>query len=110
ENIRIGEFDLHLLRIGDEIRRQIAAVELHALDDVELELEALGFLNSDHAFLADLLHRLGDLLADDGVAIRGDAADLADLVGARDLLGPALEVLDDLGNGEINAALEVHRV
>ncbi len=69
---RIGELDLHLFRVGDEVRRQIAAVELHAFDDVQLELEALGLLDGDHAFLADLFHRLGDLLADDGVAIGRD--------------------------------------
>ena len=97
EDVGVGELDLHLLGVGDEIRREIAAVELHALDDVELELEALGLLDRDHAFLADLLHRLGDLLADDGVAIGGDDADLGDLVGAGDRLGARLEVLDDLG-------------
>ena len=58
------EFDLHLLGVGDEVRRQIAAVELHAFDDVQLELETLGLFDGDDAFLADLLHGLGDLLAD----------------------------------------------
>src|SRR5205085_7428898 len=60
QDVWIVELDLHLLRVGDEVWREIAAVELHALDDVELELEALGFLDGDDAFLADLLHRLGD--------------------------------------------------
>ena len=64
----------------------------------------------DHAFLADLVHRLGDLLADDGVAIGRDDADLGDLVRAGDRLGARLEILDDLGDGEIDAALQVHRV
>ena len=83
EDVWVGQLDLHLLRVGDEVRRQIAAVELHAFDDVELELEALGFLDRDHAFLADLFHRFGDLLADDGVAVGGDAADLADFIRTR---------------------------
>jgi hypothetical protein len=52
------QFDLHLLGVGDEVRRQIAAVELHAFDDVQLELETLGLLDGDDAFLADLLHGL----------------------------------------------------
>src|SRR3546814_4715259 len=99
-----------LLRVGDEVGRKITAIELHAFDDVELELEALGLLDRDHAFLADLVHRLGDLLADDGVAVGRDDADLGDLVGTGDGLGAALEVLDDLGDGEIDAALQVHRV
>src|SRR5258707_217060 len=41
ENVGIIEFGDHLLRIGDEIGREIAAIELHALDDVELGLGGL---------------------------------------------------------------------
>ena len=32
---------------------QVAAVELHALDDVEFVLQGLAVLDRDHAFLAD---------------------------------------------------------
>ena len=38
---RILEDRFHLLRIGDEVRREVAAVELHALDRLERRLEAL---------------------------------------------------------------------
>src|SRR3712207_7606240 len=54
----------HLLRVGDEVRGDVAAVELHALDDVELGLDALGLLDRDDALLADLLHGPGQHLAD----------------------------------------------
>src|ERR1700681_4332061 len=50
----------------------LAAIELHAFDGLELELERLRFLDRDHALIADLLHRLGDLLADHRLAIGGD--------------------------------------
>ncbi|HEY1402933.1 MAG TPA: chaperonin GroEL, partial [Pyrinomonadaceae bacterium] len=63
--------------------------------DIELELEALGFLDGDHAFLADLVHRFGDLLADNRVAIRRDDADLGDFVGAGNRLRARLEVSND---------------
>src|SRR5256885_3588572 len=36
-----------------EVGRQVAAVELHALDDVEFVGQRLAFFNGDHAFLAD---------------------------------------------------------
>jgi hypothetical protein len=36
--------------------RDIAAVELHALHDVELGLQAVLILDCDYAFVADLLH------------------------------------------------------
>ena len=64
--------------VVDEVRREVAAVELHALDDVELVLQARAFFDRDHAFLADLLHRVGDGLADRLVGVRGDRADLRD--------------------------------
>src|SRR4029453_775501 len=110
QDVGVGEFDRHLFRIGDEVGREVAAVELHAFNHVELEFEALGFLDRDHAFLADLLHRFGDLLADDGVAISRDYADLVDLFRTEYRLRAGLEVLDDLGNGDVDAALQVHRI
>ena len=73
------ELGRHLLRVGHEVRREVAAVELHALDHLELGLHALRFFDGDDAFLADLLHRLGEHLADGLVAVGADGADLGDL-------------------------------
>ena len=53
-----------LLGVVDEVGRQVAAVELHAFDDVELVVQALAVFDGDDAFLADLVHRVGDDLAD----------------------------------------------
>src|SRR3546814_4612231 len=39
QDIRILKLDRHLFRVGDEIRRQIAAIELHAFDDIKLRSE-----------------------------------------------------------------------
>ena len=49
------ENDLHRLGVGDEVRAQVAAIELHAFHDVDLGLPALAFFDRDHAFLADPL-------------------------------------------------------
>ena len=110
EDVGVLELGQHLLGVGDEIGREIAAVELHALDDVELGLEALGLLDRDDALVADLLHRVGDHLADRLVAVGGDRADLGDFRRFLDLLRALGDVLDRLGDREIDAALEVHRV
>ena len=74
----VGVFELgnHLVGVGDEVGREVAAVELHAFDDFEFGLGGLGFLDGDDAFVADLLHRFGDHLADRLVAIGRDGADL----------------------------------
>ena len=90
--------------------RDVAAVELHALDDFELGLQRLRFLDRDHALVADLLHGLGDHVADGLVAVRRDRADLRHFGGGVDLLRLLLEVLDHRGDGHVDAALQVHRV
>ena len=110
KDVGILELDDHLLGIGDEVGREIAAVELHALDHVELGLHALGFFDRDHALVADLLHGLGDHVADLLVVIGGDPADLRDLGIGRDLLAALLEILGHRRDGHVDAALEVHRV
>ena len=106
----VFQLGLHLLGVGDEIGRDIAAVELHAFDDVQLGRQALGFLDRDDAFIADLGHGLGDHVADFLVAIGGDGADLGDLFVGLDLLGALLEVGDDGFHRLVDAALQVHRV
>ena len=110
QDIGVLELGDHLLGIGDEVGRDVAAVELHALDDLDLGVERLRFLDRDHALVADLLHRLRDHLADGGVAVRRDGADLRDLGRGADLLGALLDVLDHRRHRDVDAALEVHRV
>ena len=73
ENQRILEDDLHFFRVGHEIGRQVAAIELHAFHDLERRLERAGFLDGDDAVLADLVHRFGDDPADGLVMVGGDA-------------------------------------
>src|SRR5882724_6501428 len=71
---RLVELGALALLIVDEIRREVAAVELHAFDHFELVLEARTFLNRDHALFADLRHRIGDGLANALVGVRRDRA------------------------------------
>ena len=110
EDVGVLQLGDHLLGVGDEVGRDVAAVELHALDDLDLGLHRLGFFDRDDALVADLLHRLGDHAADGGVAVRRDGADLGDFGGGADRLGALLDVLDHGGDRDVDAALEVHRV
>ena len=91
QDVGVFEDDFHPLLVGDEVGAQVAAVELHALDDVDGGLEALAFFDGDHAVGADLLERVGQLFADRLVVIGGDRGDLGDLFLARDLLGLSLD-------------------
>src|SRR6059058_4110648 len=103
------EDGLHPLGVGDHVRGQVALVELHALGELELEAERLALLDVDDAVLADLLDRVGDHVADLALA-RRDGGDAGDVLLAVDLLGLALEVLDDGVDRCLDAALEPHRV
>jgi hypothetical protein len=69
-------------------------IELHTFHDVELRFQGLGLLDRDHAFVADLLHCLGEHLADFAVAVGRDRADLRDLIIRRDLLRAILDIFD----------------
>src|SRR3990167_3240668 len=107
---RIFELGAHRVRLVDEVGREIATVELHAFHGIQIVFETRTFLDRDHAFLADLLHGIGDDLADGLIGVGGDGADLGDLPGVGTGLGYFLQRLDRRCNGLVDAALEVHRV
>ena len=104
------QLDDHLLSIRDEIGAQIAAVELHAFDHFGLGLQPFVFLDGDHAFLADLGHRVGDLPADLDFSIGRNGADLGNLVAVAHRSGHGLDLGHDCSDGFVDPALEIHRV
>src|SRR6059058_5160511 len=53
EDVRVLQQALHPLGVRHKVRRQIAAVELHAFDDVERGLGRFRLLHGNHAVLAD---------------------------------------------------------
>ena len=99
------EHGLLTLRIGHEVRRQVALVELHALGELELHAEGVGLLDRHDAVLADLVDGVGDDLADGRVGGR-DGRHLGDLRLVVDLLGLVLDGLDGGGDGLLDAPLE----
>ena len=86
QDVGVLEDGLHALGVGDEVRREVALVELHALGELELDAAVVGLLDGDDAVLADLVERLGDELADAWCPARR-SGDLGDLVLAVDLAG-----------------------
>jgi len=69
ENVGLLQLDRHFFGVGDEVGREVAAVELHALHDFQFAIEALSLLDGDDALVADFLHGLGYHLADGLFAI-----------------------------------------
>ena len=109
QDVRVVERRLHPLRVGHEVRRDVALVEAHALDEVHLHAEGLALLDGDDAVLADLVDRLGDHLTDLVVGGR-DRRDLGDLILRVDFLGELLDAVDGGVDGGLDALLQGHRV
>src|SRR5712672_3548551 len=110
EDVGVFHFNAHLVGVGDEVGRDVAAVELHAFDDLKLGLERLGFFNRDDALVADLLHRVSKELADFRVAVGRDSADLGDFLVRGDLLGILDEVGDHGVDSQVDTALQIPRI
>jgi hypothetical protein len=60
--------------------------------------------------MTDLVHGLGGHVADLALAAGGDRCHLGDLVSASDLAGAPLDLFDGRGHGQVDAALQLHRV
>src|SRR6476660_1009014 len=73
------------LRVGDEVRGQVALVELHALGEDQFGLGGGGLFDGDDAILAHLAKGLGEELTD-LVALRRDGGNVGHL-GAFDRAG-----------------------
>ncbi len=99
-----------LVAVVDEVRGEIATIELHAFDDIKFVGQRLAVLNSNDAFLANLFHGIGDDFADVSIGIGGNGTYLGDFLGRRTRLGKRLQ----FGNGSddrlVDAALQIHRV
>ena len=99
-----------LFGVVDEVGREVAAVELHAFDHVQFVVQALAVLDGDDALFADLVHGVGDDLADRLVRVGGDGTHLGDLFAGGGGLAGFLQLGDQGSHGLVDAALEVHRV
>jgi hypothetical protein len=108
QDVRVVQNRFLALRVSDEVRREVALVELHALDEVEIHAERVGLLDGDHTVLADLVDRIGDDIADLRIG-GGDGGDLGDLGLVVDLFGLSLHGLDGRCHGSLDASLETQR-
>ena len=97
------------LGIGHEVARDVTLVETHTLGELELQAEGVGLLDGDDTLVADLVHGLGDQIAD-GLVTGGDAGGGSDLLFGLDLFGALEQGLGDLLDGLLDTALETERV
>ena len=110
EDQRLLELDLGALGVGDEVGGDVSTVELHSLGNLELVLNGLALLDGDDTLLADLLHGVGEELADVSVAVGGDSGNLGDLLAGGDLLLVCAQVLDNGLDSGLGSAPQIHGV
>ena len=108
EDIRIVEHRSHRIPVVADVSGKVSAVELHAFHEVDCRLDRLGLLDSDDAILADLVHSIGDLIADCPVVVCGNGSDLRNLLLILDHLGFLLDALDRILDSLVDAPLYTH--
>ena len=109
QDVGVLEDGLHALGVGDEVRRDVALVELHALGELELEAHRVGLLDGDDAVLADLVERLGDELADRAGPARRWSRRGRSRPCPSTSRAISSSLADDGLDGLVDAALERHR-
>src|SRR5690606_27202163 len=110
QHVRVIQLGRHVVLVVDEVWRQVAAIELHTFNHVQLVFQATTFFNRDDAFFAYTLHGVGDDLANGLVAVGRDGANLGDVAAVITGLGHVTDGLDGSGSRLVDAALQVHRV
>ena len=107
--LRVLEHRLHAVGVGDEVRRDEALVELHALGELQLERRGARLLDGDDAVLADLVERVGDQLADLAVLRRRWWRRWRSRSLSATSRAFSSSCVRDRGDGLLDAALEVER-
>ena len=100
----------HLRRLVDEIGRDEALVELHAVDEPHGRLGGLALFDRDDAILANPLQRLGEKIADRAVVVGADGANLSDLLGPLHLPRDLHEPLHGRRHRLVDTAADRRRV
>ena len=103
--------DLRVL-VGDEVRREIPAFELHALDQVDLGVDLPAFLDGDHAIVADFQQSIGQDRTDLGIVVssdRGHGGDRLLVIGFH-RSGHLAELLEANGDCLVDTARHRHGV
>ena len=112
ENERVFKFDFLVVGVRNEVRGEVAAVELHPFDDVDVSLGLFPFFDGDNAVFTDFNERVGQDLTDRRIVVPGDRRDLRDFFAAlvADRGREFVDVFADEGRRFLNPARKSHRV
>lgn len=110
EDERLLKLNLLGLGVGDEVGGDEATVETHTLGNLELIVHGLALLDGDNTLLANLLHGVGNQLADVGITVGTDSGDLGNLGAGSDIPLVGLEVLNNSIDSSLSATAKIHGV
>ena len=105
QDVRIIQLSGESLVVGCEVRGNVTLVKLHTLNGVDVDAEGLGLLNGNNAVLADNIHSVGNLAADDWITC-GNGTDRSNLLLGRDVLCDALHLSDNSLNSLVDTATD----
>ena len=98
------------VRLVDEVRRQVAAVELHTFNYVQFVFQTGTVFNGDHAFFTNFIHRFRDQFTDGFVGVSGDGTYLSDSFGVRARNGQRFQLFYCSQYRFVDTAFQIHRV
>mmetsp|Transcript_24962 Transcript_24962/g.43105 ORF Transcript_24962/g.43105 Transcript_24962/m.43105 type:complete len:411 (+) Transcript_24962:646-1878(+) len=98
------------LVVRDEVGGDVTAIELHALDDLELVVQCFAVRHGDNALLADFLHSARDELPNLAITVGGDGSHLCNLLPRRNEPSTRLELLHNGVYGEVDAPPQIHGI
>src|SRR5258708_25469998 len=111
QDIRILQFRLQFFAVGNEIRRDITAIELHTFYYVNGSIGSFGFFYGDNAFFAYFSESLCDELADGVVIVGRDRSNLFDLPGiVANRLGLSTKVFYYFCDSFVDTAFQIHGI
>ena len=103
KNVGVLEDSFLTFQVGGEVAGDVALIEAHTFGEFQVEAERVGLFHGDDAFLANLIHGLGNKAADFRVT-GGDTGGGGNFVLCFNFLGGAEEGLGNNLYGLFNAA------
>ena len=110
QDVRFFHFALHLLRIGNEVSREVTTVELHTFNHTDSSISTLCLFDSDNTVFGNFAHSVCNQLADNGVVVGRNGSNLLNLViVVTHCFRLAFDRINHFGNSLVDTAFDIHR-
>ena len=111
QQVRVVEDREHAAGVGDEVRRDVAVVELEVLDEVDLDRPSTGPSSTEMTPSSPTVCRVCATICPIVLVVVGrDRGDAREVLQRVHRVRDGRQVLDDRAHGEVDAPLDQHRV